>query len=225
MRKIFSVSIILVSLIFSSCVTDNMIPGRKGAQVLNLYKEYMNLGDAYYDLKKYDKAIECYKQASGFKEFYWNCVYKMADSYFRLGNWSESESLYLKLIKRDGDNLQLKEALAYVYASQGKFSESLEIYSKLQEDFPENQSFLENQIVLLITSGENKLAREKVENLKTLFPDNTKVETYSKKLDEIAAAENPVQNNQENGLSPETGSENDIKKASEASASEALSEN
>lgn len=184
MRKLFFASIILFSLLFSSCATDYLVPGRKGVAIRNIYQEYLNIGDAYYDLKKYDKALTYYKQASENKTFFWACTYKMADTYFRQGNWEEAEKLYEKLITRDENNLQIKEALAYVYASEGKFDEALKIYSDLQEKFPENQSFLENQIVLLITSGDQDTAREKIENLKSIFPENKKAETYLKKLDE-----------------------------------------
>ena len=167
----------------------------------NLYQEYLNIGDAYYDLKKYDKALEYYKKASVSKAFRWACTYKMADTYFSQGNWDEAEKLYLKLLNRDENNLQIKESLAFVYASQGKFSEALEIYSELQETFSENQAFLENQIVLLISSGNEDAAREKIENLKTLFPDNTKTETYLKKLDEDKAAKEACEKEQENEAS------------------------
>jgi len=182
MRKI----IIFICFVFSfslfSCASDSFIPGAKTIAVNNIYQEYMNIGNIYTDLNKYDKALDFYTRASESRKLYWACLYKIADANFRLGKWAEAENGFKILLKRDSENLQLQESLAYVYASQGKYEEALDLYSELEKKYPENQSFLENYIVILLSQENAEQARLKLDNLKKLFPDNKKIDSFEQKL-------------------------------------------
>ncbi len=182
---IFSI-IFSILLSLSSCASDSIVPGRQSRVIQNLYNEYMNLGDAYYELKKYDKAAVYYQSAMESKELYWAACNKLAETYVKQSKWTDSEALYQKLLKRDPENVQLKEVLAYIYASSGKFNESVSIYEQLRKDFPESQTIFENYIVVLISSEKYEEARTETENLLAQFPDNAKVTVFNNKINELS---------------------------------------
>lgn len=182
MRKITALVFVLSSLLLASCTSNGMIPGKSGLQMKSIYQEYMNLGDAYMELKKYDKAVTYYELASERKELYWTACYKLAQVYLKQGNFSSSLANYQKLIKRDPDNSQLKESIAYIYGQTGDFSSAIQVYEELVTLYPESQAYLENYIVVLISAEENEKASEKIDLLLELFPDNTKASKFKEKI-------------------------------------------
>ena len=68
----------------------------------------MSIGDAYLDLKKYDKAIQYYQKAMESKSLYWTAYYKLGRSYALAKKWSEAKNVYYKLLKRDPENVDRK---------------------------------------------------------------------------------------------------------------------
>lgn len=180
-------SLLITSLCFVSCASDSIVPGSGVIEMENLHIEYMNLGDSYYELKKYDKAEMCYKKASSSKTLYWPCLYKLAEIYTRLSKWNLAEETYKKLISRDNDNNALKESYAYVLASQGQFESALNVYKEIEEreinnNSELNVSCLENYLILLISLERNEEAKEKLAVLSEKAPDNTNLSAYKEKL-------------------------------------------
>ncbi len=175
--------VFLISLIFVSCASDGVVvPGSAKMSENSLHYEYLNLGDAYSELKKYDKAADYYKLASKKKDLYWSSTYKLAYMYALQSKWDEALPLYEKLLSRDPENMSLKESVAYVHAMKGDYEKSLKIYGELLEYFPDSQEILENYISILITKEDLDKALEFTFILEKKFPDNTKLSKFKEIL-------------------------------------------
>ena len=187
MKKSSALITVFIFLISSfsleSCASNKLIPipGEEKAILNNLYVEYSNIGDTYYNLEQYSNAIKYYEMAMKNRKLYWSSYYKLAKCYALTSDWNNALPMYEKMLKRDKDNSSLKASLAYIYTMQGEIKEAEKIYKELLDLEPENATYIENYIAILMPDEESyKKNQEEIESLftklKTDFPDNKNIE-------------------------------------------------
>ena len=196
---IFSILFFNIFLILSCVSKPIPIPGESKILIENIYFEYLNLADTYFELQDYNNAAKYYKHAMENKNLYWQSYYKLAKTYALLSDWKNALPMFEKLLERDKDNHSIKASLAYIYSMQGDTKKAIEIYKKLLEEDSLNEKYLENNLAVLLSSKdsfvENQEEIEKIyEQIETNFPNNTNLKifdnTKTKYLEEIES-ENP----------------------------------
>ena len=196
---IFSILFFNIFLILSCVSKPIPIPGESKILIENIYFEYLNIADKYFELEDYNNAAKYYKLAMENKNLYWQSYYKLAKTYALLSDWKNALPMFEKLLERDKDNHSIKASLAYIYSMQGDTKKAIEIYKKLLEEDSLNEKYLENYLAVLLSSNdsfvENQEEIEKIyEQIETNFPNNTNLKifdnTKTKYLEEIKS-ENP----------------------------------
>lgn len=196
---IFSILFFNIFLILSCVSKPIPIPGESKILIENIYFEYLNIADKYFELEDYNNAAKYYKLAMENKNLYWQSYYKLAKTYALLSDWKNALPMFEKLLERDKDNHSIKASLAYIYSMQGDTKKAIEIYIKLLEEDSLNEKYLENYLAVLLSSKdsflENQEEIEKIyEQIETNFPNNTNLKifdnTKTKYLEEIKS-ENP----------------------------------
>ena len=196
---IFSILFFNIFLILSCVSKPIPIPGESKILIENIYFEYLNIADKYFELEDYNNAAKYYKLAMENKNLYWQSYYKLAKTYALLSDWKNALPMFEKLLERDKDNHSIKASLAYIYSMQGDTKKAIEIYKKLLEEDSLNEKYLENYLAVLLFSKdsflENQEEIEKIyEQIETNFPNNTNLKifdnTKTKYLEEIKS-ENP----------------------------------
>ena len=222
---IFSILFFNIFLILSCVSKPIPIPGESKILIENIYFEYLNIADKYFELEDYNNAAKYYKLSMENKNLYWQSYYKLAKTYALLSDWKNALPMFEKLLERDKDNHSIKASLAYIYSMQGDTKKAIEIYKKLLEEDSLNEKYLENYLAVLLSSKdsflENQEEIEKIyEQIETNFPDNTNLKifdsTKTKYLEEIKSAnqdnyEVDLNNNSENSRK----SDNDAKEENE----------
>lgn len=182
-RAFFIVVLFTTASILSiSCSSNKIavpIPGQNEAVQKNIYIEYMNIADTYFDLQKYDKAETYYKAAMGNKEIYWTAYYKLAKCYAYQSKWADAQTVYETLLKRDPDNNSLKASVAYIYAMNGNTDKSSNMYELLIKENPEQSEYLENYICVLLGAELKEDAETQFEILKEKFPNSKRIEEFN----------------------------------------------
>ena len=196
---IFSILFFNIFLILSCVSKPIPIPGESKILIENIYFEYLNIADKYFELEDYNNAAKYYKLAMENKNLYWQSYYKLAKTYALLSDWKNALPMFEKLLERDKDNHSIKASLAYIYSMQGDTKKAIEIYKKLLKEDSLNEKYLENYLAVLLSSKdsfvENQEEIEKIyEQIETNFPNNTNLKifdnTKTKYLEEIKS-ENP----------------------------------
>ena len=191
---IFSILFFNIFLILSCVSKPIPIPGESKILIENIYFEYLNIADKYFELEDYNNAAKYYKLAMENKNLYWQSYYKLAKTYALLSDWKNALPMFEKLLERDKDNHSIKASLAYIYSMQGDTKKAIEIYKKLLEEDSLNEKYLENYLAVLLSSKdsfvENQEEIEKIyEQIETNFPNNTNLKifdnTKTKYLEEI----------------------------------------
>jgi len=185
--KLAGITALVFSCLIISCSSSKIalpIPGQRETAIKNIYIEYLNLADSYYELGKYDKAVSYYKAAMENKDIYWTAAYKLARCYVYQEKWDLAQTGYEDLLKRDPDNKSLQSSLAYIYAMNGNMEKSISLYKTLIEENPDQSEYLENYICLLLAQGKKEDALEQFEILNREHPSSAKLTELAKQFEE-----------------------------------------
>ena len=198
-RIIFFAAISLACLLlFSSCSSTgngfaNLFFGSAQVSSETLAAEYYDIANAYYDLKKYDKAIEYYEKTQDLlPEENLTITYNLARIYAIQNKWSSAEEYYSRIFERDQNNITIGMPYAYVLAKQGKTMEASALYRGFYERNPVDKKLLANFILVLLELDEDDEASELFAELKALDEESEEVrkvtDAFKKKEDERNAA-------------------------------------
>lgn len=182
--------VLFAAFIFCACRTSAHfpVPGESDTVKNNLSAEYLTIGDEYFSLTKYDKAEEYYKRAMKNKKLYRTAYYKLGRTYAMSKKWSDARKIYLTLLKRDPDNLNIRLSLAYITAMDGKLSAAESVYNYLWKENPDNPDIIVNYINVLLAQKKTDAAAERLNELKEKFKDNSNIQTFEKKIEELTEA-------------------------------------
>lgn len=133
-------------------------------------ESYSYIGDCYFYLKEYDKALEnfkkCYKMDLHNDEY----LFDIADTYFQLGNYEESENLLIALQRKLKINVNLKSEIETLMTNiknkKSTFSNRIVLYYDQQKD-----SYQINEIYFMNRPSEK--IEEPYENINAIMEYET----------------------------------------------------
>ncbi len=132
--------LVLAILVLGACVTS--VSGKE------LAREYYNLGNAYFQIKKYKEAIEFYQRSLDFDEYATKASFNMAYAYVALGNPDRATEIANGLLAKDPRNTSLLELIAYAYHVKGNDDEAIAHYLKILELQPDDKEANYNLAVI-----------------------------------------------------------------------------
>jgi tetratricopeptide (TPR) repeat protein len=130
------ITIAILALFAVSCVTS--VSGK------DLAKEYYNLGNAYFAIKRYKDAIEFYQKSLAYDEGAAKASFNMASSYIALGNPDKAIEILQSLLAQDPRNTALYGLIAYAQHVKGDDDGATANYLKVLELQPEERDALYN---------------------------------------------------------------------------------
>jgi tetratricopeptide (TPR) repeat protein len=152
LKYIFSL-LILISLISCNTISDN------------LSSEFFNIGNAYYEVGEYEKAIEYYNRALIEGSDGENSIrYNLAIAYSESNRVQEGLVHFEYLLDQDPENMKILQSIAYAYYLLEDRKKSLELYDKILGIFGYNSTALFNKALLLIDDNMDE-AEEVLEKL------------------------------------------------------------
>ena len=183
-KKNFVFSTLISLFLLTGCVSKPIpIPGENRIIIKNIYIEYSNIADKYFELEDYKNAVKYYELSMEDKNLYWQSYYKLAKCYALLSEWQNALPMFEKLLERDNDNHSLKASVAYIYSMQGEMQKALAVYKELLEEDSQNEKYLENYLAILLHSKEffmeNQEEFDKIySQIETNFPSNSNLKLF-----------------------------------------------
>ncbi len=158
------ISLLFLLFLLSSCVTG--IPESEAAVV------YYNLGNAYFELGEYDKAINAFKYSLDLDAGLFRAGYNLSRIYIESGKIEKSIQILKELLIKDEDNSILLETLGWAYHLAGDDEKALEIYTQLLLRVEYNENALYNIGVIYWNKGEFREAYNSFYKLYSISPDD-----------------------------------------------------
>lgn len=134
--------------------------------------EYYNIGNAFFELGQYEKAIDAYRSALRFDPGLAKADYNLALTYARMERLPEAEQLLKKLLADDPENVSLILTLAWAYHRAGREEEALSRYDAGLAIAPENADAWYNSAVILWKLERKQEALERFRGLLAVAPDD-----------------------------------------------------
>ncbi len=153
---------LLVMFNLGSCVTYNSVE--------NISSEYYNIGNGFFELGNYSKAIYYYEKAYKLNPKLSNSRYNLALSYSRVGRFDDAKKVLNDLLVQDPKNLKILKALAYNYYLKGDEDKTVEFLNRILEEYPEDRDALNNLGVIYWKRGEIDNAITEFKKLLEYYP-------------------------------------------------------
>jgi tetratricopeptide (TPR) repeat protein len=118
--------------------------------------DYYNLGNAYYELKRYDQAILYFNKSIDQDPSLLHAHHNLSLALIREGRGKEAYEVLTGLLEKDPDNIAVLQLLGYSLYVQGRGEEALEVYDKILEMDPNNLNAHYNRGIVLWDLGREK---------------------------------------------------------------------
>lgn len=131
-----------------------------------LAAEYYNLGNAYFQLKKYKEAGEYYQKALSYDRNNTQALYNLARSLAEQGQWTDAGSRLQTLKEKDPDNLLVLKTMAYLKYLEKDKDATLEHYRQVISAGGADQETWRNAGLVAWEVGDKDSAMEYLENFR-----------------------------------------------------------
>lgn len=152
-----------------------------------------NLGLAWYQLHEYDRARECFSQATSLNPAEGDYWFNLALSYNRLGDFAEAVRAYRRALELHPDDLDILYSLGCCCKDCGAEKEAITVYTHIVERNPQYTPALGNLAYLLHRRGEYAEAKQYYQRLLAIDPDHPGARHMVKALQGKAHAAPPPQ--------------------------------
>jgi tetratricopeptide (TPR) repeat protein len=167
-RGIFRVFFLLICVaVFGGCLTGKI---RR-----ELAAEYFNLGNAFFELKQYDRAMSLYQRALGYSDTLPESSYNLARVYISQSDYEKAIEMLVGLLASDPENLVLLQTLAYAQAKAGETGDAIVTYRRIISLSPGNVITLYNLSVLYQEDGDSTQAYHYLQLARDLDPADADV--------------------------------------------------
>ena len=167
--RIRGVSTRLITLLAALALCAGCASGGKSPDIA---AEYYNLGNAYFEMAHYDKAIAYYTTALGFNPEHAGARINMALALIQQKKAPEAREILTKLLAEDEKNVTVMTALGWALHAEGKDEEALAQYDRIAELSPENYDALYNSALILWKLDRKKEALDRFKKLLAVSPDD-----------------------------------------------------
>lgn len=153
------------ALLLAACVTS-----QSGKQIAS---DYYNVGNAFFDLGQYEKAITYYQDALRVDPGMVKADYNLALTLVRMKRTDEAVTIFKRLLTSDQKNTTLLSALGWAYHQEGKDKEALDQYEAVLALSPADQNALYNSGIILWKLTKKDDALERFRKVLAVAPDDT----------------------------------------------------
>ena len=159
----------------------SLAPGETRTLLRNLSTEYCEMADSFFEMKKYDKAVNYYQKSLKVKNSL-SVKFKLAKTYVMLNKWAEANSIYKELYRKDKENSALITMLAYTEIKTGNVDNALSLYKVLYEKNPVDTIVLKNYVLILLELKKTEEAAKYFEELKAINPESSELAKLEEKV-------------------------------------------
>ncbi len=159
--------LLLCCLLIAGCTT--------GVSIQETAEVYFNLGNAYFELEKYNEAVKAYTRAIELEESFARASYNLARVYLLSGEVEKGIDVLYQELEQDGDNSVILNTLAYAYTLSGETGKALEIYGQVLQRSQYDENALYNSGMLYWEEQNRQKAVEVFTSLYRINPEDENV--------------------------------------------------
>lgn len=144
----------------------------------------MKAGDLYYQIKRYDQAIEYFQRAQKVRPNDFTAVVNLGNANFDLERFGEAQKWYEQALKLRANDVNVRTdlGLSYFLDTPRNLDRAIAAYKASLGYDPRHEKTLQNLITALIEKGDKAGARSYLTQLEKVNPENTALPKFREQL-------------------------------------------
>lgn len=145
----------------------------------NDFDAQLNAGDLYYQIQRFDEAAKFYERAAKLRPDAKEVLVKTGNAYFDAEKYETAEKWYAAALAKNPDdaNVRTDLGLTFYLRNPPDVDRAIKEYKTVLEKNPDHELTLQNLVVALREKGDTNAAREVVDRLAKVNPNNPVLKT------------------------------------------------
>lgn len=155
----------------------------------NNFDAQLKAAEFYYQIQRFDGAIEFLKRANELKPDSREVIVHLANAYFDSGKYEESEKWYLAALAKKADDVNVRTdlGLTFIFREKPNYDRAIQEFQKSLEVDPNHPQTLQNLTVAYTKKGDAANANQTLSKLEGLDPTNDSITKLREDIKKIGA--------------------------------------
>lgn len=138
------------------------------------FEAQMTAGDLYYQIQRFDEAVEFYDRANRLRPAETEPSLKMANAHFDAGRYLEAEQLYSAVLKKTPNDVNVRNdlGLTFFLRTPRDIERAITEFNAALRIQPDNEMALQNLALAYIEKSDTENLKATLDNLARVNPDN-----------------------------------------------------
>jgi tetratricopeptide (TPR) repeat protein len=153
----------------------------------NNFEAQKQAGEMFYQIQRWDEAIDFWLKANKLKPDDYEVIVHIANSYFEAGKYELAEQWYTSALAINPKDINARTDLGTTFMARTPpdFDRAIKEYRKSLELNENHEQTLHNMVIAYTKKGQAKEAREMIERLEKVNPDNADLPRMRAQLQEL----------------------------------------
>lgn len=155
----------------------------------NDFDAQIKAAEMYYQIQKFDGAVEFLKQANKIKPEDYETLVNLGNAYFDSGNYIEAEKSYSAALGKKPDDVSVRTdlGLTFIFRDPPNYDRAVQEFLRSLEKDPNHAQTLQNLTVAYTKKGDTAKAKETLSRLEGVDAANKAIPTLREEIQKIAA--------------------------------------
>lgn len=143
----------------------------------NNFEAQIKAAEMYYQIQKFDSAIEFLKVANKIKPDDYETIVNLGNSYFDAQKYEDAEKFYSAALAKKAEDVNVRTdlGLTYIFRATPNFERAIQEFNKVLEKEPNHPQALQNLTVAYTKKGDGAKAKDTLSKLESLDATNPSV--------------------------------------------------
>lgn len=159
----------------------------KAKQEPDNFEAQIKAAEMYYQIGRFDGAIEFLKQANKLKPDDYETIVNLGNAYFDAGKYTEAEKWYSAALakKTDDVNVRTDLGLTFIFRDSPNYDRAIQEFLRSLETDPNHIQTLQNLTVGYTKKGDAAKAKETLTRLESLEPSNAAISKLREEIQKL----------------------------------------
>jgi tetratricopeptide (TPR) repeat protein len=153
----------------------------------NDFEAQMKAAELYYQIQRFESAVEFLKKASELQPDNYDVLVNLANANFDAGKYDEAEKIYTKALQKKPDDLNVRTdmALTFVFRDQPNYDRAIQEFNRVLESDPNHIQALQNLTVAYTRKTDKQNATVTLARLQQLDASNSAIPKLREEIEKI----------------------------------------
>lgn len=153
------------------------------------YEAQIKAAELYYQIQRFDGAIEFLKRATELKPDDYTTVVNLGNAYFDAAKYEEAEKTYTAALEKKPEDVDVRTdlGLTFAFRPQPNYDRAIQEFNKVLEKAPNHILALQNLVVAFTKKGDAAKANEALARLESVDPGNVALQKLREDISGIPA--------------------------------------